>query len=296
MGIKSATKKELIDRGVPSTHARALALDRTTDQVKELSVEQITEILGVKTGVADELWSMIHGRPHPVAVRTRFIPALEKTLRAVNEEVLNATNDSRKIDLMPLMAKHTDAPISSFSGSYENNDEACLDALNLLAMECNLGPAAAASLIFHLIDGTTMVITDIDFHRTCLATAAREMKDAGYISGEEAEILADHSQMLPAKESPIKRGDKVVRSRQGLRPRKSYAFRRNSCSGRSSNPQDDYRWPTSLFDQTGVVTYSWSHDGLFDVTFDCGTRVKIHRKHMVKVISSDRIDEMGWPY
>ena len=295
MGAKSATKKKLIDLGIPSPHARALAFDRTLEQVKDLKVDQIGQILGVSTEVADEILSLIHEKQHSISLRTKFSHALTRLSLAVDDLVLNGTEDTRRIDATPLIYQHSASAIPSFTGSYESTDEALLDALNLIAVEWGLGPGVAASLLFHIENGTTLVITGTDFHQTSLATAAQEMADAEYLTSDDAQILSDHSYMLPGKARPIQVGDKVGCACIGSEPKKSYSYRPRSCSGRSSNPVDDYRWPSSRKEQIGTVTYSWRFDNLFDVTFSCGTRFKIHVKHMVKVLSSDRSD-VGWPY
>ena len=293
--MKTATRKALTDLGLHSSHARALAADRTIAQVEQLTVGQIVAILGITDEVAEELWSLIHRRVHPIRIKQSFLHGLSKLIQAVDDVVHNATDDAMRMDLSTFISKHTDGSLPSFSGSYSSDHEANHAALHLFGVESNLGPAVLASLEYY-IDGTTIVFTGIDLHMTDLAAVAQEMSDAGYLSSEETQIISDHPELLPAKSSPIQKGDRVACSNQSLKPRKSSAFRSKSCSGRSSNPSDDYRWPRRLHDKHGTVTYSWRFDGLFDVTFDCGTRVKIHRNHMIKVLSSSRIDEMGWPY
>ncbi|MCH1411743.1 MAG: hypothetical protein L7U48_06645, partial [Candidatus Poseidoniaceae archaeon] len=61
MVVKSATKKKLIDLGVPENFAHALANDRKWDEVKVLSAQDIAQVCETDSDQAAKILAQIEG-------------------------------------------------------------------------------------------------------------------------------------------------------------------------------------------------------------------------------------------
>lgn len=295
MGVKSETKRLLVDRGVPKPHVRALACDRTITDVELLEVDQIERILGVSPAVAADIHASIHKLLPFVAVGGEFRAALGRLHLAITDRLADITNDTGMVDGAELRTKHSDKPFPSFIGAHQSDDEAILEIRVLLAAGHNLGPATAASIVFHVENGTSIVITGVEFDQATLGAVAKEMSD--YLEEGDVEIISDHTDFLPStQDRPIVVGD-IVEFWGSRKPRKSYAYRARSCSSSSSNPRDEYRWPSTRVNQTATVRYSWRTEDLLEVVFSDGFRKAIHRSHMIRQLQSEGPNgNGGWAF
>lgn len=298
MTEKSATKERLIDRGVTVPHARQLSLDRRIEDVEAMDIDSIATALSVPVNAAAEIHRSIHHSCPSLAIRSKFSGLLCNLHLGAVDHISNLTGDSNRFDVAALWSKHSGQPCPISFNDLSNADEETIpEILHLLHLEFGFSPSFASSLVF-VIDRTDLIVTRFEFHNDTLSDVATEIAaldlDHPIITPDDAEFLGLHADLLPPnKDRDLQKGDMVAY--YGTKTAvKSMKYRSRSCGSKSNNPSKEYLWPSSRWDMLGQVTYCYSWSDFFDIMFEDGTEVKIHKDHMVRIICSS--PNGGWSF
>ena len=276
--VKSATLKHLQDRGLPVADARLLSLNRSFDQVEALDALEISAILSIQFEVADQYFHLIQGTSGRQVLMASFNEALFSVQVGMKDLLANLTNDSPTIRLKDIC----DLLPPTFQALHTQDDQIVSNIQELLSNAYRLPIELVRALSLRLINSDQLKITGISLSPDNLPAVASEMEARRYITSEQAVLLTENLDLLRDAPSPaIKRGDIVVRYGES-RPPKSSRFRPRGCGSRTRNPSRRFLWPRKHWHSAGRVSYAFSHDPIYEVTFANGDQYLVHEKHLVR--------------
>ena len=112
MTVRSATKKKLMDFGLPEEFAKQLATDRTMSEVESMTPAQIAQVANCSEAEASRVRERIVSKDaHEIERRMKFracTNSLHMSMRSVEADVLRLADEKGRIDVNRLLRDHQD--------------------------------------------------------------------------------------------------------------------------------------------------------------------------------------------
>ena len=307
MAIRSATKKKLVERGVPEEYAKKLALDRTFSDVESMTPARIRQVTGSSPEQSIRIQEqVVSWDSQDIIRRVNFRSARNRVfacLISLKETIESQMAKNGLIDVNGLL--RDELPASSFENEVQraenDSDDVCAPLQEGICLE--LFPedhSNAIRTVRHLISERVEVPMSvmegyhIDFrseHQVRLTVAVTEISEEELkavteglvecerLEAESAQPILDNLDLARPYDAPrIASGDTVIEKFPMKTPRKRDPLDKHP---------DDRRWPSHCAGKVGKVIDRFCY-GTLVVEFeeDGRTREFIHETHCKMLPSS----------
>ena len=264
MTVRSATKKKLMNFGLPEEFAKQLATDRTMSEVESMTPAQIAQVTDCTVEEASRIRERIVSKDaHEIDRRLKFRSCtnrLHMSMRSVEADISCLADDRGRIDVNKLLRDYRDVsegegePLQEgvFVEMFRDDPvKATRIAIFLISEKVRVPPAVIDGFRVNFVSDFQLTITldDISEEKlkgvvSGLAESDRLDADIARIDGDTAGFLIDNAELARVDESRICEGDTVIENFPMNTPRDRDIFDRHP---------DDLRWPSPFSGKHGLV-------------------------------------------